>query len=153
MAQYIWFETSTSTPTPSTTPYRSTPLAQRLWLNTSGSIPLGQHLWPSIKGLIPLAQPDGSMPMVRHPWFDTYASTPTPPATHLRSTPTAQRHCLNASDSTSFAHHQRLNPFAATITSITQKHTLWFDTYASTTTPPATHFSKGLIHSAPHKLV
>ena len=99
MAQYIWFKTSTSTPTPSTTPYRSTPLAQRLWLNTSGSTPLAQYLRLNIPDSIYLTQYSDSTQMAHHQrpntfgatqtgithnlWLITYASKPLPRALRL----------------------------------------------------------------------
>ena len=75
MASYIWFEASASTPTPRTTPFRSTPPAQHIGLNTSGSTRLDQYFWLNASD---------SRPVAYHPRLNTFGATPTSIRQNLR---------------------------------------------------------------------
>ena len=151
MAQYIWFETSASLSlTHPTTPFRSRPPAQqiRLWLNaasstplaqyvrlnTSGSILLAQQLLPIIKGLILFGTTNSFIR--QNLWLNTFGSKPLPRHLHLVPLPLCQHFRLNTSGSRRLDQHVWINTSGSTL--LTQD--LW-------------HITQGLIHLAQHQLV
>ena len=124
MAQYIWFETSASSSlTPPTASFRSRPPAQqiRLWLNTASSTPLAQYVRLNTSGSILLAQQllaiikglilfGTTNSFIRQNlWLNTYGSKNLPRHLLLLPPPLGQHLWLNTSGSILLAQYFWLN--------------------------------------------